>query len=301
MRYWAIPSFSGDFRFESKDEGKSCSLVVEKPTAAEAEALSRWSKKALKAGWLKEAQAEMLNQGGSQELYLAGVPLTDAAAEMAKLLHYKRAGVITAFAFADGTVKVTEALGADQLPKWAKGKLDAVYDPVAGKSKYDAEEEAPAVVVPPETPPAAVIAKAAKPEKAVTVSRPSLSCPECPGPKSNEPRNMACEVLWEFLTPEEREEWLSDRAITVFGGLTGHCYRIAARDTKEAASRGRPVFDLDDRVILHNYHLTVPPEEEVLTNKLLLEHRENWLRVHGEVDPIHRARQIFTSPWPFRP
>ena len=270
MRFWAIPSWAGDFRFEEKDG--ALLLTVKDPTAGEQEALRRWTKVAEKRGWVTAASAGTLRQGISVEMRLEpDVTLADAAAEMARLLNYKRAGVITAFAFADGQVRVTEALGAEKLPKWAR-------------------TTAPAEVKPAEAP-----------VKAVTVARPSLSCPECPGPASLEKRNMACEVLWEFLDAEQRKEWLADRAITTFGGLTGHCYRIAARDTEEARGRGRTAFDLDDRVILHNYHLTVPPEEEVLTVKLMLEHRENWLRVHGEVDPMHRARQVFTSPWPFRP
>ena len=270
MRLWAIPAWAGDFRFGAKDG--AVLLTVKDPTGGEQEALKRWAKKAEKKGWISTAGAGILREAAGKESEVTlegGVSLADAAAEMAKLLNYKRAGVITAFAFEGGEVKVTEALGADRLPSWAKGGTKT-----------------------------ATIEKA--PEKAVTVSRPSLSCPECPGPGS-EKRNMACEVLWEFLDPEQRQEWLRDRAITTFGGLTGHAYRIAARDTREAKQRGRVAFDLDDRVILHNYHLTVPPEEEVLTVKLMLEHRENWLRVYGEVDPIYRARQVFHSPWPFRP
>lgn len=36
--------------------------------------------------------------------------------------------------------------------------------------------------------------------------------------------------------------------------------------------------DLDDGQILHFHDNSVPPEEEVLAAKLILEHREPWLR-----------------------
>ena len=42
-------------------------------------------------------------------------------------------------------------------------------------------------------------------------------------------------------------------------------------------------YDIDDRCVLHFHDWTVPPEEEVLATKLILEHREAWLRNEATV------------------
>ncbi len=41
---------------------------------------------------------------------------------------------------------------------------------------------------------------------------------------------------------------------------------------------GRICYDLDARAVVHFHDMSVPPEEEVLAAKLVLEHREPWLR-----------------------
>lgn len=254
---WFIPSWNGDFRFEPNGEGAS-KLVVEKPTPLELEALTRWLKVAAKEKWVENKATKASDIKDSLSV---NAPVPTAAAAMAKILNHKRAGVITAFRFADGKIEVTEAI--DDLPRWARKLAKA----------------APA------------------PEAAVTVHRPSLSCPECEG--KNEHERKACDVLWEFLNPRQRAEWLKDRAIRVVGNLTRHVYRVSSRDTEAAKIVGRCTVDETDRLCLHHYDWTVPPEEEVLAIKLILEHRENWLRVFGEVDPFHRAEPgtIFENPF----
>jgi hypothetical protein len=110
--------------------------------------------------------------------------------------------------------------------------------------------------------------------KAVSVKRPTPSCPQCvPGAISR-----ASEVLHAFLTPEERRTWDREHFITVEGGLSHHRYMLAHRHSAYAVQAGRICFDLDDDFTIHFHDNSVPPEEEVLAAKLILEHREPWLR-----------------------
>jgi hypothetical protein len=111
-------------------------------------------------------------------------------------------------------------------------------------------------------------------EVAATVKRPTPCCPRCI-PGSVVP---ASEVLLSFLTPEEHSTWAEHRAIIVRGGLTGHRYILAHRHSALAHEMGRICFDLDTPSIVHFHDWSVPPEEEILAAKLILEHREPWLR-----------------------
>ncbi len=271
---WYIPSFHGDFRFEG--DKQLSQLTVEKPTPGEVEAIERWGKRALKLGWVTQkrlddfiaaAAAGETTKNADEQLAI-DAPLSTAAAPMAKILGFGKVGLITALAFESGKVKMTEVLEKTDLPKWMEKLTEAA------KAAGDAARAA------------------------VTVSRPRLSCPECSGRPEGE--RKACDVLWDFLDSAQRAEWLKARRFTAFGSATGHAYDIAPRDTLRAGQRGRICFDMDDKVILHNFDLTLPPEEEALQAKLVLEHREPWLRVFGEVDPLARASPgtVFHSQLP---
>ena len=113
-----------------------------------------------------------------------------------------------------------------------------------------------------------------KPEKAATVKRPTPSCPQC-YVDATEP---ATEVLLSFLDEEQHHQWSKDRSMIVTGGLTGHRYLIAHRHSEKAARAGKICYDIDDGGVLHFHDHSVPPEEEILATKLILEHREPWLR-----------------------
>lgn len=109
---------------------------------------------------------------------------------------------------------------------------------------------------------------------AVSVKRPTPSCPNCIA-GSIEP---AREVLSAFLTSEQHEMWAKERRIVVEGIWSGHRYVIAHRHTALAQKLGRIAYDMDDGGVMHFFDWSVPPEEEVLAAKLILEHREEWLR-----------------------
>jgi hypothetical protein len=126
-----------------------------------------------------------------------------------------------------------------------------------------------------------LIAKAERdPEsKAVSVARPTPCCPACI-PGSVEP---ASDVLLSFLSEQEHADWAKHRAIMVTGGRSGHRYLIAHRHSRTAVLNKKICYDVDDRCVLHFHDWTVPPEEEVLATKLILEHREAWLRNEATV------------------
>lgn len=288
MRFF-IPSFNGDVRFEPR-EGGGCTLVTADLTHLERQVIAKWAKDALKCAWITPEQAAALAEPALTALKLdLDAPLGDAAYAMARLLSFKAQGVLTAFSFANGEIKATELVEPSKLPRWARKALALEAKKQEQKANPIEVKADPSPYDPPKPEP--------EPVAAVTVKRPSLSCPECLGKPERD--RMACDVLWEFLSPEQRKEWKKDRSVTAFGGLTGHAYRLHPRDSPKAAAYGRVAFDLDDRVILHNFTRDVPPEEELLGVKLILEHREDWLRVHGEVDPIQRASPgtVFDNPF----
>jgi hypothetical protein len=101
--------------------------------------------------------------------------------------------------------------------------------------------------------------------------------------------------LLTFLNEEEHEDWAKERAIVVTGGLSGHRYLLAHRHSKTAAKIGRVCYDLDDRCVVHFHDNSVPPEEEVLGAKLILEHREPWLR--NEATHFGRTNVRFKNPF----
>ncbi|MBX9719266.1 MAG: hypothetical protein K2X36_10560 [Microbacteriaceae bacterium] len=125
-----------------------------------------------------------------------------------------------------------------------------------------------------------IVAKVNDPEaKAVSVARPTPCCPSCV-PGSVEP---ASDVLLSFLNEQEHEDWTKFRAIMVTGGRSRHRYLLAHRHSRTAVLNRKICYDVDDHCVLHFHDWSVPPEEEVLATKLILEHREAWLRNEATV------------------
>lgn len=116
--------------------------------------------------------------------------------------------------------------------------------------------------------------KEKEPAAAASVKRPTPSCPQCQ-PGAIKP---ATEALLAFLDEKQHRSWAKLRAIEVTGHLSGHRYVLAHRHSPIAQRVGRVCFDLTDSGVVHFHDVTVPPEEEVLAAKLILENREPWLR-----------------------
>jgi hypothetical protein len=239
---WYIPSWNGDLRLEpDPDNDQRTLLTIHKPTADEERILALIGVEALKQKW-----AEAWPETGKPGIFRRKVKVVlDATLEtvgpvVSKIMKPGPA-VLSCITFKDG--KVLTCSGTLQ-------ELQAISQEAAA--------------APPENPPVA----------AATVKRPTPSCPDCI-PGSVEP---ASEVLLAFLNAEEHDRWSKLRQIVVIGGLSGHRYLLAHRHTPRAIAQTRICYDLDDKYVLKFHDWSVPPEEEVLASKLILEEREPWLR-----------------------
>ena len=300
---WFVPSWHGDLRLEEKDGATL--FTIEKPTPREQEIVREIEKEARLRGWWKDARDLICASGEGPCTLLA--PITEVGPFASRLMRPGRA-VLTALVFRDGEIVANERpeviadlVAASAASDLGTAKTDPPSDAAkteSPKAKKDEKEEPgdkPEGVSPPKegdvggakAPPA----KAAK--AAATVKRPTPSCPQCV-PGSIAP---AREVLLTFLNDEEHASWAKTRTIVVEGGLTGHRYLLAHRASEAAARIGRMCFDLDDEIVLHWHDWTVPPEEEVLSAKILLQHREHWMRHEASVLGAPFARDVFKNPF----
>jgi hypothetical protein len=264
--WWAIPSWTGDFRLlslgqsetyrETADEKKACVLELVDVTPGERELLDRFLKTASDRAW-----TAMNKVGASQRQEIL---LQTSVAEAGKLLLSMNKPIdrtITAVKSENGKLVVCDT---QEL---------LVADPAEVVPATEAKDEK-------------------KKDKAVSATRPTPSCPQCVlGPVSR-----ASEVLHTFLTDSERVSWERDRYVIVEGGLTGHHYAIAHRHSRLAVKFGRICYDIEDDVVVHFHDNSVPPEEEVLSAALILKHREDWLR--NEATFFGRSSaEVFKNPF----
>ena len=256
-----LPSWNGDFRLE--DDGKGGSrLVVHDPTPHEQKIIEEFLRQAGAEGWRSDLGPPPSFGQGTSEVAISA-PLSKASKILIKLARPKEQ-TLTAVSFSDGKMSVIE--GADE--------------PAAEKIAETVEK-------------AAATENPEKPAKAASVKRPTPCCPVC------EVGSVApaSEVLLAFLNEEEHATWARDRAIVVTGGLTGHRYVLAHRQSPIAAYNTKMCFDLDDGQILHFHDNSVPPEEEVLAAKLILEYREPWLRNEATLLYDGRDNLKFKNPF----
>lgn len=127
---------------------------------------------------------------------------------------------------------------------------------------------------------------------AVTTRRPTLCCP-CPVPG---PEARASEVLASFCTPSQWEEWCRRGVLHCHGNLSGHRYRVAHRHSALACQQGKSAWDETDDRVVHCYDWSVPPAEEALAIKLVLEHREHWIRNRSGYLGYRRER-VYHDPF----
>lgn len=286
---WFIPSFSGDFRLETVEEGKSCRLTVVEPTAHEKQLLQRFMKRALKR---KLVESDAVPE---RELVIAS-PIGVVAPLLVREARPKRT-TITAVRYEGGRIEVVEGtgrtltdLGQKIVAQEEGGEVAITGGTSSGGGTTDVEsgtkesKEAPKKQEP----------KKEKAEAATSVKRHTPCCPQCK-PGSVAPAN---EVLYEMLLkhdPEQHRRWARERVIEVTGGLSGHRYLLSHRHGPRAVEWGRMAFDADDQAVLHFHDNTVPPEEEVLAAALILEHREPWLR--NEATCLGRFRDVYKNPF----
>jgi hypothetical protein len=267
MKVWYCPSWHGDWRLEA--EGKHTLLSIVKPTPAELAQLASLAKPFAEKGWIAQEDKEKLAFGkltsfpfgrGSIQV---NAPLVDVGPVVTAIVQPGPAS-LTAIRFTDGHIEVCQT---------AKPK----------------EPDKPTVPAEP-TDEAKELAKKKDAEKAATVKRHTPCCPEC----YVDAIGPATEVLLSFLDEEQHTTWSKERYVVVRGGLSGHRYLLAHRNSPLAARNTRMGYDLDDRLVMHFHDWTVPPEEEVLGAMLILKHREPWLR--NEATALG-GRPLFKNPF----
>lgn len=259
---WYIPSWNGDIRLEAgKGDAKYTMLSVLQPTAAELQALDTLGQQFVQKNWTdKEKLWDPSDPSYRENAKTVQETLLAAPIE--------EVGPLLAAVLRPGAATMTAMTFKD-------GKVE-----VTSGSKADLEALAKA-------------GAAAGAPTAATVKRPTPCCPDClPGAVG-----PASEVLLSFLTDEEHAMWAQHRQIIVTGGMSGHRYRLAHRHTPQAKRQRRICWDLDLGVVVHFHDWTVPPEEEVLAAKLILEHREPWLRNEATMFAAWGADHVYKNPF----
>lgn len=310
---WYIPSWHGDLRLESVARDMT-RIKLHDPTPNEREVADMILAKACERGWVLSATSPSHFRAGNDVVVLRA-PLSEVG-PLATSIVRPDAAVLTAITFMSGRVITVENARADlgAVIQQIEAETREVMEKVAAEEAAAAQPEPvpappapPTVPVtetataalehpyrdpapegvqrlaptpPPPTPPPPAPENRSQalanvtPKAAVTVRRATPCCPQCtPGAVG-----PASEVLLAFLDERQHKDWAERRAIIVRGGLTGHRYLLAHRSTELAARMGRICFDMEDQLVIHFHDRSVPPEEEVLAAKLILEHREPWLR-----------------------
>lgn len=239
-----VPNWSGDYRLEQVGSD-ACKLTIEDPTKEDLEKLRPFLRQAVNLGWTDKHKR--VRKQGLTTIEIS-CPLRLA------LPHF-----------------VSPALLEGASVAWA---LLAVKGGKVALSEFDPGEDQPTVVAkqPPEEAEPKPVAKAA------VVRPPKRGCP-APVPCNR----RASEVLRAFVTPKQYADYERLGAFQSFGSNGGH-YIVLHRD--EAARRGlaHSLWDVRAGHDVCAWDDQVPPEEEMLSLAMAVEHREAWLR--GLHDPL---------------
>ena len=263
---WYVPSFNGDLRLEpSADDKNKCTLSIVEPTIEEAQSCGAILQMLADRKFIERAPSEPIKDG---ERIAVNAPLEQIGPLVVSVLRPGPA-VLTAIRMKDGRVEVCEH-----------------GEPGKGEPSTPEEKQ--------KTTETALVKLADKPaEAAVTVKRPTPSCPDCFVQGAIRP---ATEVLLAFMTPEQHKTWSRGRYLVARGGITRHEYIIAHRHSEIAAKNSRICWDATDMDTMHFHDQSVPPEEEVLAAMLVLQHREDWLRNEATcLGP--RFRKVLKNPF----
>lgn len=299
---WYFPSWNGDVRVESDpDDAERTLLTIIEPTQDELRVLGSCLPLFKGKNWLKGDVLWDPKGNANKQVVVLRAPIVEIGL---LLVHKLKPGLatLTAVKFEDGSV---EAMGASEqgFLGWVNrllgsdgkemGSVAALADALEAESldenapegsPHRREAKEPEKEEKKEE-------KKKKPKAAASAKRPTTCCPQSISGEIS----PATEVLLEFLTPEQREQWDAERRIVVCGGITGHRYLVAHRHTETAIRISKCCYDLDDGEVMHFHDWTVPPEEEVLAAKLILEHREPWLR--NEATCLGNHTQLFKNPF----
>ena len=260
---WYIPSFNGDLRlFPDEQDKQKTVMLIEKPTPDEQRIANEIGAAVLERGWIEKWETFSPGDGDGPTAWRFSInaPVSDLGPLVATIM---RPGAATMTA-----IKITDGIYSS-----VSGSEEAIK-----KALEEAKEAAPKK----------------EPKAAATVKRPTPCCPQC----IKGAVLPATEVLLTFLDHDQHESWAKERTLVVEGGSTGNHYLLAHRHSPAARRIGRICYDLDDRCVVHFHDLTVPPEEEVLAAKLILEHNEPWLRNEATMLGIAALRAtVYKNPF----
>ncbi len=274
---WYFPSWNGDIRIEVDPKNQSRTIITAiEPTADEQRVLKSLAAILHEKGWMKR-KTLWYPKGKNKKRDETIVAASMVEIGTLMISHLKPGlATLTAIKMHDGTIEAM-ANSDKGILAWLKklfgedgkasvGTVKELADALEAGTKGDPLRSAP------DEESKALEKK--KPEKAATVKRPTISCPQC-YEGAIEP---ATEVLLSFLDEEQHEQWMKTRTIFEYGGLTGHRYLLAHRHSRVAAKIGKICYDHDEGNVLHFHDNSVPPEEEILAAMLCLKFREPWLR-----------------------
>lgn len=108
-------------------------------------------------------------------------------------------------------------------------------------------------------------------QAAVTFNPPHLGCP-APLPCNY----RASQVLRTFVTASQWSDWTSNGRMRVVGNQTGTAYTLFHRDAAARRGMAHALVDGSGNEVCV-YDPSVPAEEEALSIKLTLEHREDYI------------------------
>ena len=284
---WYVPAWEGDFRLEP-DPGapdRRTLLTIKRPTAEERRQLRLLRDAFHKKEWVDSSGAARMQAPSilMRDRVVIRAPLSEVGPVVASLLK-PGPNVLTAVKFKDGHIEVCETSRPVDSSSVSNGGPYRSTE-IEGGKKSDAPKTASAAPskAEPKTPASEptdeskALAKKENAEAAVTVKRPTPCCPNCYVDEA-EMNRPATEVLLAFLDERQHATWAKHRYIVVRGGITGHRYLLAHRNSPIAAKHTKICFDLDSNSILHFHDWLVPASEEVLAAMLILRFREPWLR-----------------------
>src|SRR5579885_3572854 len=206
---WYVPSWNGDFRLETVEEGKSCRLTVVDPTPHEKQLLERFMKKALKKKLVESLEIP------KRELVIQAA-IGTVAPLLVKEARPKKT-TIAAVRYEGGRLEVVEGTGRTLTElgekivaqeKVGDAKVTGGTKEGSGESKVEAGSS--------EKDEKKIEKKEEKAEAAASVKRGTASCPQCE-PGAVAPAN---EVLFEMLlkhSPEQHDRWARERVVEVTG------------------------------------------------------------------------------------
>jgi hypothetical protein len=263
MRFWRIPSWSGDYEIlphPDAPDTKTRVRVVE-PTPSEIADLTKLFAHAKKEGWI--GRKAKIPTSGTHEFDFEA-PILAVGTHMALSIVPSRSR-LTAIRSKDGSVDVVyNDADVNATPEEKAEVAKAEEKGIVEKIKDAASSAASSV---------AGAAKGAV-DAVTTVKAPTRCCPLA----VEGPDIRASEVLEAFLSPEQQRMWDLYAYFYAIGHRTGHRYRVCHRHSDMAISQGKVLWDMTDEHIVHVYDHSVPPAEEALALKLYIENREEVIR-----------------------